>query len=84
MKLLANAAGLKRFVFAKEMHLLKDGLDILTQKDAEEKVLRDKPLGKGAQNEGKSTSRRCGTCGKTDHNARTLSGRCRCFSFIRS
>ena len=41
---------------------IKDGLDILTQKDAEEKVLHDKRLGKGAQNEGKSTSRRCGTC----------------------
>lgn len=50
---------------------IKDAHDIIAQKGAEEQVRRDKRSGEGFQNEGQSTARRCGTCGKTGHNART-------------
>ena len=50
---------------------VEDAHDILAQKDAEEQVGRDKRSGGGGQNEGQSTARRCGTCGKTGHHGRT-------------
>ena len=50
---------------------VEDALDVLTQKDAEKEVQRDRRSKRGFQNEGESTARRCGTCGKAGHNART-------------
>jgi DDE superfamily endonuclease/helix-turn-helix, Psq domain len=50
---------------------VEDARDILAQKEGEEQVRRDKRSREGGQNEGQSTARRCGTCGKTGHNART-------------
>jgi hypothetical protein len=45
--------------------------DIVAQKEAGEQVRRDKRSREGGLNEGQSTIRRCGTCGKPGHNART-------------
>jgi hypothetical protein len=53
---------------------IEDAHDILAQKEAEEQVQCDKRLREGGQNEGQSTARRCSTCGKTGHNARTCQG----------
>lgn len=50
---------------------IEDARDIMARREAEEQVRRDKRSGEGNQNEGQSTARRCGTCGKTGHNART-------------
>ena len=50
---------------------VEDACDIIAQKDAEEQVRRDKRSEGDGQNEGQSSARRCGTCGKTGHNART-------------
>jgi hypothetical protein len=45
--------------------------DIMAQEEVDEQIRRDK-RSKGVNREGGvSTSRRCGTCGKTGHNART-------------
>jgi len=50
---------------------IEDALDILAQRDAEEEVRHDKRLEGGSQKEGQLSRRRCGTCRKTSHNART-------------
>jgi len=50
---------------------VEDAQDILDQKDVEEQVRRDVREAGGNRKEGQSSSRRCGTCGKTGHNART-------------
>jgi len=50
---------------------VEDALDVLAQKDVEEQIRRDRCFKGGVQNEGQSTGRRCGTCGKTGHNVRT-------------
>ena len=50
---------------------IEDARDIIARREAEEQVRRDKRSGEGNQSEGQSTTRRCGTCGKTGHNART-------------
>ncbi|KAH6700562.1 hypothetical protein BKA61DRAFT_452585, partial [Leptodontidium sp. MPI-SDFR-AT-0119] len=51
-----------------------DANDISAQKEAEGQIRVDKCFGCGGQNEGQSTTRRCGTCEKTNHNARTCQG----------
>ena len=50
---------------------VKDTQDILAQKDVDEQVRRDLCTKGVSQKEGKSSGRRCGTCGKAGHNART-------------
>jgi hypothetical protein len=50
---------------------IEDAQDVLAQKEAEEQARRDKRSEGGRQNEGQPSGRRCGTCGKTGHNART-------------
>ena len=50
---------------------VEDAQDVLAQKDAEEQIRRDKHSREGRENEGQSSRRCCGTCGKTGHNART-------------
>lgn len=47
------------------------GLDIITQRDVDEQVRRDIRAERGNQKEGQLIGRRCGTCGKAGHNART-------------
>lgn len=50
---------------------VEDAHDVLAQREVDEQIQRDKRSGEAFKNEGKSTGRRCGTCGKTGHNART-------------
>lgn len=50
---------------------VKDAHDVLSQREVDEQIRRDKRSREAFQNEGKSTRRHCGTCGKTGHNART-------------
>ena len=50
---------------------VEDAQKILAEKEAEEQARRDKRSGGGGPNEGQSTARHCGICGKTGHNART-------------
>ena len=50
---------------------VEDAHDVLAQREVGEQIQHDKRSGEAFQNEGKSTGRRCGTCGKTGHNART-------------
>jgi hypothetical protein len=50
---------------------IKDAHDVLSQREVDEQIRRDKRSGEAFQNEGKSTRRRCGTCQKTGHNTRT-------------
>jgi hypothetical protein len=50
---------------------VEDAEDILAQKDIDEQVRRDLRADRGNRKEGQSSSRRCGTCGKTSHNVRT-------------
>jgi hypothetical protein len=50
---------------------VEDAHDVLAQKEVDEQIRRDKRSGEAFQNEGQLTRRRCGTCGKTGHNART-------------
>ncbi len=50
---------------------VEDAQDILAQKDIDEQVRRDLCAEGGNQKEGQSSGRRCGTCGKAGHNART-------------
>ena len=50
---------------------VEDAQDIIAERGIEEQARRDKHSGEGFQNEGQSTVRHCGTCGKTGHNART-------------
>ncbi|KFY23544.1 hypothetical protein V493_05796 [Pseudogymnoascus sp. VKM F-4281 (FW-2241)] len=50
---------------------VEDALDVLDQKDVDAQIHRDKRLEGSGQNIGQPTMRRCSTCGKTGHNART-------------
>ena len=50
---------------------IEDAYDILAQDEVDEQIRRDKRSGGGRQNEGQSSARRCGNCGKTGHNTRT-------------
>jgi hypothetical protein len=50
---------------------VEDAQDVLSQKEAEEQARRDKHSEGGFQKEGQPSGRRCGTCGKSGHNART-------------
>ena len=48
-----------------------DAQDIIAQKDVDEQVRRDIRAAGGSRGEGQPSGRRCGTCGKAGHNART-------------
>jgi hypothetical protein len=50
---------------------LEDTHDILAQEEVDKQIRRDKRSGGVYRNEGKSSARRCGTCGEAGHNART-------------
>jgi hypothetical protein len=50
---------------------VEDAQDLISQKDAEEQARRDLRAEGGNRKEGQSSGRRCGTCGKAGHNART-------------
>jgi hypothetical protein len=50
---------------------IKDAQDVLARRDTEEDVRRDKRLERDTQKEGQLPERRCRTCGKSGHNART-------------
>ena len=50
---------------------IEDAQDVLARRDAEEEVRRDKRLERDTQKEGQLPERRCRTCGKSGHNART-------------
>ena len=43
----------------------------MAQEEVDEQIRRDRRSRGGNREEGVSTTRRCGTCGKTGHNART-------------
>jgi hypothetical protein len=51
--------------------IVEDAHDIIAQKEVDEQIRRDKRSGEAFSKEGNSGVRRCGTCGKTGHNART-------------
>jgi hypothetical protein len=50
---------------------VEDAQDILAQKDADEQLRRDLRAEGGNRKEGQPSTRRCRTCGKAGHNART-------------
>jgi DDE superfamily endonuclease/helix-turn-helix, Psq domain len=50
---------------------VEDAQDIIAQKDVDEQVRRDVRAARGSREEGQSSRRRCRTCGKAGHNART-------------
>jgi hypothetical protein len=50
---------------------IEDAQDIIAQKDVNEQVRRDVREMGGRREEGQPSGRRCGTCGKPGHNART-------------
>ncbi|KFZ25501.1 hypothetical protein V502_00025 [Pseudogymnoascus sp. VKM F-4520 (FW-2644)] len=50
---------------------VEDARDVLARRDAEEQVRREKCSREGGENEGQSTDRRCGTCGRTSRYALT-------------
>jgi hypothetical protein len=50
---------------------VEDAHDILTRKNAEEQVVRDRRENRDGDGERRTTVRRCGNCGETGHNART-------------
>ena len=50
---------------------IEDAHDILAQEEVDEQIRRDKRSRGVDRSEGNSTARRCGTCRKTGHNART-------------
>jgi len=50
---------------------VKDAHDIMAQDEVNEQIRRDRRSRGVNREEGISTARRCGTCGKTGHNART-------------
>jgi hypothetical protein len=63
---------------AKKTHVYKGGAlsfeeakNILTQKEVDEQVQAEQRASSGAKGGGPLNARRCGTCGKTGHNART-------------
>ena len=51
--------------------IVEDTQDIIIRRDADEQVRRDLRAEGGNRKEGQSSSRRCRTCGKAGHNART-------------
>jgi len=51
--------------------IVEDAQDILAQKDVDKQVRRDLRAEGGIRKEGQLSGRRCGTCGKAGHNART-------------
>jgi hypothetical protein len=53
---------------------VEDVHDILAQKEVDEQIQSDKRSRRVGQNEGQSTTRHCGTCGKTGHYAPTCPG----------
>ena len=53
---------------------VEDAQDILAQNDVDEQVRRDLRAEGARRKEGQSFGRRCGTCGKAGHNARTCQG----------
>ena len=50
---------------------VEDAYDILSQQEVDEQVRRDLRAERGNRVEGQPSGRRCGTCGKAGHNART-------------
>ena len=50
---------------------VEDAHDIMAQDEVNEQIQRDRRSRGVNREEGISTARRCGTCGKTGHNART-------------
>ena len=50
---------------------VEDAHDIMAQDEVNEQIRRDRRFRGVNREEGISTARRCGTCGKTGHNART-------------
>jgi hypothetical protein len=50
---------------------VEDAHDILAQEEVDEQIRRDKRSRGGRQNEGQSSARRYGNCGKTGYNTRT-------------
>jgi hypothetical protein len=50
---------------------IEDVQDVLARRDIEEQVRCDKRSERGTQKEGQLPERRCRTCGKSGHNART-------------
>lgn len=50
---------------------VEDVHDVLAQREVDEQIRHDKRSREGGQNEGQSTTRRCGNCGKTGHYAPT-------------
>ena len=50
---------------------VEDAHDIMAQDEVNEQIRRDRRSGGVNREEGISTARRCGTCGKAGHNART-------------
>jgi len=50
---------------------VEDAHNIMAQDEVNEQIRRDRRSGGVNREEGISTARRCGTCGKTGHNART-------------
>jgi hypothetical protein len=50
---------------------IRDKQNILTQKDVDKQVRRDIYIERDSRKEEQLTGRRCSTCGKTSHNART-------------
>ncbi len=50
---------------------IEDAQDIIAQKDVDEQVRRDLRAERGSRKEGQLSSRHCGTCRQTGHNART-------------
>jgi hypothetical protein len=50
---------------------VEDAQDIIAQKDVDEQIRRDERAARGSRGEGQPSGRRCRTCGKAGHNART-------------
>jgi hypothetical protein len=50
---------------------IEDAHDIIAQDEVNKQIRRDRRSGGVNCEEGNSTMRHCGTCGKTGHNART-------------
>lgn len=53
---------------------IEDAHDILAQEEVDAQIQYDRRSRGVGKNEGQPTARRCGTCGKTGHNARTCQG----------
>lgn len=51
--------------------IIKDGLDLLDQKDVDEQIMVEERKSRGRGGPGQIKTRRCGKCGKPGHNVRT-------------